>query len=415
MSTAKSSLSDNLGMLWHRLTEPRTTDRDEARREHATKVILGIVTLSMIALSPLFALARLIAPSEVTLDMPIVAAAFSLIFGGSWWLAYRGHWQLSSYIPPLITLSLAISNTYTYGLGATNLAEYTVAILLTTLLQSDKASWGVLVLSLVTGLGIQGQKILQSPEKGFADWVYWAVVLGAFYTIVILLLRFLVGQFRRALAHSNALAAELREKVTQHRQAENALRKSEERLRQVVENMPVMMDALDRDNNIIVWNRECERVTGYSAEEIVGNSRAMELLYPDEDYREQIIAQAERHNANFRDLEQEITCKDGSTRAISWSNISEQFPIPGWFTWAIGVDITERVRAERKLREHREHLEELIDERTAELRQMLNLMAGREVRMAELKDVIKKLRAQLKSAGLEPVADDPLLRDDNTH
>jgi len=322
---------------------------------------------------------------------------------------------LSSYIPPLITLSLAISNTYTYGLGATNLAEYTVAILLTTLLQSDKALWGALVLSLVTGLGIQGQKILQNPEKGFADWVYWAVVLGAFYTIVILLLRFLVGQFRCALARSNALAAELRGKVAQHKQAENALRKSEERLRQVLENMPVMMDALGRDNNIIVWNRECERVTGYSAEEIVGNSRAMELLYPDEDYREQIIAQVERYDANFRDLEQEITCKDGSTRVISWSNISEQFPIPGWFTWAVGVDITERVRAERKLREHREHLEELIDERTAELRKMLNLMAGREVRMAELKDVIKKLRAQLKSAGLEPVADDPLLRDDNTH
>ncbi len=37
------------------------------------------------------------------------------------------------------------------------------------------------------------------------------------------------------------------------------------------------------------------------------------------------------------------------------------------------------------------------------------LMAGREVRMAELKDVIRKLRAQLEDAGLAPVVDDPLL------
>ena len=39
----------------------------------------------------------------------------------------------------------------------------------------------------------------------------------------------------------------------------------------------------------------------------------------------------------------------------------------------------------------------------------VNLMAGREVRMAELKGVIRKLRAQLEEAGLTPVADDPLL------
>lgn len=53
--------------------------------------------------------------------------------------------------------------------------------------------------------------------------------------------------------------------------------------------------------------------------------------------------------------------------------------------------------------------EELVRERTAELRRMVNLMAGREVRMAELKDVIRQLRSQLEEVGLTPVADDPLL------
>jgi len=35
-------------------------------------------------------------------------------------------------------------------------------------------------------------------------------------------------------------------------------------------------------------------------------------------------------------------------------------------------------------------------------------MSGREVRMAELKETIKKLRTQLEETGLTPVADDPL-------
>lgn len=72
------------------------------------------------------------------------------------------------------------------------------------------------------------------------------------------------------------------------------------------------------------------------------------------------------------------------------------------------LDITEREQADDELRKHRDHLEELVEERTAELRRAINLMAGREVRMLELRKLIQKLRAQLASAGLTPVADDPL-------
>lgn len=77
--------------------------------------------------------------------------------------------------------------------------------------------------------------------------------------------------------------------------------------------------------------------------------------------------------------------------------------------YGIGQDITERVRAEKELRQHRKHLEERVKERTAELRNLVDTMAGREVRMAGLKETIKILRAQLEREGLEPMADDPLL------
>ena len=52
--------------------------------------------------------------------------------------------------------------------------------------------------------------------------------------------------------------------------------------------MPVMVDALDYNGDFVLWNRECEIVTGYTAEEIIGNPNALQLLYPDHNYRHQI-------------------------------------------------------------------------------------------------------------------------------
>lgn len=65
-------------------------------------------------------------------------------------------------------------------------------------------------------------------------------------------------------------------------------------------------------------------------------------------------------------------------------------------------------KADQELEKHRQYLEERVRERTEELHKIVNLMAGREVRMAGLKKVIKRLRTQLEDAGLVPVADDNL-------
>lgn len=75
-------------------------------------------------------------------------------------------------------------------------------------------------------------------------------------------------------------------------------------------------------------------------------------------------------------------------------------------------DITGIKEAEEILRKHQERLEKAVADRTSELRQMVNLMNGRELRMSELKIVIEQLRTQLFEAGITPIANDPLITPD---
>jgi PAS domain S-box-containing protein len=123
---------------------------------------------------------------------------------------------------------------------------------------------------------------------------------------------------------------------------------SEQRLRDLIDHMPVMVDVIDENGTIQLWNKECERVTGYSAVEIIGDPSAFERLYPDRAYREAM----RRHygmNSSYRNVVYRLTCKDGSRRAVAWSVVEHHVPEPAWRRLAVGVDVTEQHRREREL------------------------------------------------------------------
>ncbi|GAB7024686.1 hybrid sensor histidine kinase/response regulator [Salidesulfovibrio brasiliensis] len=128
------------------------------------------------------------------------------------------------------------------------------------------------------------------------------------------------------------------------------LDESRQQLGNIIENMPVLVDAFDDKGNVVLWNRECERVTGIPREEILGRNDFLERLYPDKEERETVNALIEKRKGDFRDVELRLTAIDGTNRIVSWSNISDEFPIAPFATWAVGKDVTERVKAENELR-----------------------------------------------------------------
>jgi two-component system, cell cycle sensor histidine kinase and response regulator CckA len=152
----------------------------------------------------------------------------------------------------------------------------------------------------------------------------------------------LVPSIRRALREA--------EERGKRQRAEQALRESEERLRTIIEHMPVLLAAFDQQGNIVVWNEECERVTGYSAAEMTYDPGSMEKLFPNAERRAAMMAEWRWPALDYRGQEWELACKDRTLRTVSWSNISEAFPVAEWSSWVIGIDNTaaQRAQAERE-------------------------------------------------------------------
>ncbi len=114
-------------------------------------------------------------------------------------------------------------------------------------------------------------------------------------------------------------------------------------LRFIIENLPVMVGALDEQVNIVFWNHYCEQVTGYRAKEIINNPHAWELLYPDLTVRQKVlqiwqqVIQTHRQLHRFTMI---LTCKAGTQKKIMWSMLSDKIKIQGWAIWGVGIDMT---------------------------------------------------------------------------
>jgi len=120
-------------------------------------------------------------------------------------------------------------------------------------------------------------------------------------------------------------------------------------LRLVLAGLPVLVSAVDRDGLFAFWNRECERVTGYTSREVLGNANVFDLLYPDPLQRARMSELRRNAGRGFRNVETELTTKYGSVKTVSWSSLSITYPVDGWDAWAVGVDRTDAKQNEEVL------------------------------------------------------------------
>ncbi|MES2837862.1 MAG: PAS domain S-box protein [Bacteroidota bacterium] len=145
--------------------------------------------------------------------------------------------------------------------------------------------------------------------------------------------------------------------ITENIIANEKIKQSEERFRLVLENMPILFNAFDKEGNIIFWNKACENTTGYKANEVIGNLEAMKHFYPDSAHLEKIL----NLNFNTNSVIDNLVAKNGEIKTIEWLDLNNQIPVDGWATWGLGQDITTKVEIEKKHRELQEKYYDLIN------------------------------------------------------
>jgi len=169
--------------------------------------------------------------------------------------------------------------------------------------------------------------------------------------------------------------------VTEHKQTEEALRESKQKLADIIDFLPDATFVIDREGKVIYWNRAIAEMTGIKAQDILGRGnyeyalpfygerrpvlvdlilepqKEIEARYARIDREESAIA-AEAYMPALQGSEAHLSGKASILRDSKGNVVGAIESIR---------NVTRGARAEEELGRYRDHLEELVRERTAEL------------------------------------------------
>jgi len=189
-----------------------------------------------------------------------------------------------------------------------------------------------------------------------------------------------------AISLENAkLCAELRRENAERKHAEDAQQASSARLAAILGSALEAIITIDAAQRIVFFNPAAERMFGWPAAEAIGQS--LDRIIP-----KRFRAAHQEHARKFAESGTSQRVMGVPLEVYGLRANGEEFPVDAAISQVdcggqklltvMLRDITERKRAEQELRRHREHLEDLVTERTA---QLTALKEHLDVELADLK------------------------------
>lgn len=185
--------------------------------------------------------------------------------------------------------------------------------------------------------------------------------------------------------------------ITEQKQNQRALYEERNFVSGILDSAGALVVVLDRQGRIEKFNRACEQTTGFRSSELMGTYIWDHLIVDEQKDAVKSVFRNLKAGGQANEYENYWLTKNGDRRQIGWFNSVLKSP-EGEVEHliAVGMDITERNKAEQELARHREHLEEMVLERTQELDQAQSQLLRKE-RLAALGQLTATVSHELRN------------------
>jgi len=183
--------------------------------------------------------------------------------------------------------------------------------------------------------------------------------------------------------------------ITQRKRAEKELKLFSEAIEEAMDGVQIT----DLSGHVIYSNKAVEEIYGYSSSELFG--RHVNEMNVDRDYADREIIPAIKETGRWNG-ELMVVHKKGNQFPI-WLSTALVRDVKGEPIAMIGIirDITDRKLSEEELRRHKEHLLEMVEDRTFELKTAVQLLTEEISVRKEAEAVLKESEAEYRKLSQE--------------
>jgi PAS domain S-box-containing protein len=187
----------------------------------------------------------------------------------------------------------------------------------------------------------------------------------------------------------------LKNEIDRRKKVENNFKYREEHFKTLFDIAPIFIDSFDQYGHCYLWNKECERVFGWSIDELNAHENVFALFHPDPEVQE-IMRDAFASRKETQYIEMSPLTKNGEAIPSRWINVNLS---DGEIIY-IGIDMRAQKEAEKKLLEAQYELQELnsslqnrVDTGIKEIHQKEQLLLG-QARLAQMGEMLSIIAHQ---------------------